>query len=64
MLWRDGCESFNPYAKGRKLRQSGRLSKVRSATTTSAGFWQNDGLIADGRDMGTVVFPNAQVKLF
>ena len=27
-------------------------------------FAQNDGLIADGRDMGTVVFPDAQVKLF
>ena len=27
-------------------------------------FAKNDGLIADGRDMGTVVFPNAQVKLF
>lgn len=24
----------------------------------------NKGLIADGRDMGTVVFPNAQVKVF
>lgn len=23
-----------------------------------------DGLVADGRDMGTVVFPNAQVKIF
>ena len=27
-------------------------------------FAKNDGLIADGRDMGTVVFPDAQVKLF
>ena len=27
-------------------------------------FAKNEGLIADGRDMGTVVFPNAQVKLF
>lgn len=27
-------------------------------------FAKNDGLIADGRDMGTVVFPEAQVKLF
>lgn len=27
-------------------------------------FAQGNGLIADGRDMGTVVFPNAQVKLF
>lgn len=27
-------------------------------------FSKGKGLIADGRDMGTVVFPNAQVKLF
>lgn len=27
-------------------------------------FSKENGLIADGRDMGTVVFPNAQVKLF
>ena len=27
-------------------------------------FVSEEGLIADGRDMGTVVFPNAQVKLF
>ena len=27
-------------------------------------FAKNHGLIADGRDMGTVVFPDAQVKLF
>lgn len=27
-------------------------------------FAQHAGLIADGRDMGTVVFPQAQVKLF
>lgn len=27
-------------------------------------FAQHRGLIADGRDMGTVVFPQAQVKLF
>ncbi|PJG81999.1 (d)CMP kinase [Caviibacterium pharyngocola] len=27
-------------------------------------FAEHGGLIADGRDMGTVVFPNAQVKLF
>ncbi|MDY0620685.1 (d)CMP kinase [Pasteurella multocida] len=27
-------------------------------------FSTENGLIADGRDMGTVVFPNAQVKLF
>lgn len=27
-------------------------------------FAQGEGLIADGRDMGTVVFPNAQAKLY
>lgn len=27
-------------------------------------FAQSPGLVADGRDMGTVVFPNADVKLF
>ena len=39
--------------------------KVRSALLQlQQDFGKNDGLIADGRDMGTVVFPNAQVKLF
>jgi len=28
------------------------------------GFRQSPGLVADGRDMGTVVFPDAPVKLF
>jgi cytidylate kinase len=28
------------------------------------GFKQSPGLVADGRDMGTVVFPEAQVKIF
>lgn len=27
-------------------------------------FRQNPGLVADGRDMGTTVFPNAQLKIF
>lgn len=27
-------------------------------------FRQNPGLIADGRDMGSIVFPNAQAKIF
>lgn len=28
------------------------------------GFREAPGLIADGRDMGTVVFPDAPVKIF
>ena len=39
--------------------------EVRSALLQlQQDFAKNDGLIADGRDMGTIVFPNAQVKLF
>ena len=39
--------------------------EIRSALLQlQQDFAKNDGLIADGRDMGTVVFPNAQVKLF
>ena len=28
------------------------------------GFYSSKGLVADGRDMGTVVFPNAKLKIF
>ncbi|WP_150539115.1 (d)CMP kinase [Actinobacillus vicugnae] len=39
--------------------------KVRDALLQrQRDFSSPNGLIADGRDMGTVVFPNAQVKLF
>ncbi|MEG9499631.1 (d)CMP kinase [Mannheimia indoligenes] len=39
--------------------------KVREALLErQRAFSTEKGLIADGRDMGTVVFPNAQIKLF
>lgn len=39
--------------------------KVRKAVLQrQRDFSTEQGLIADGRDMGTVVFPNAQIKLF
>ena len=38
---------------------------VRNALLTrQRAFCQKPGLIADGRDMGTVVFPNAELKIF
>jgi len=41
------------------------LPKVRSALLDKQrAFRQPPGLIADGRDMGTVVFPDAPVKVF
>lgn len=39
--------------------------KVRAALLQrQKDFAQSPGLVADGRDMGTTVFPNAQVKIF
>ncbi|VGM94802.1 Cytidylate kinase [uncultured Avibacterium sp.] len=41
------------------------LPQVRAALLQLQQSFANEkGLIADGRDMGTVVFPDAQVKLF
>lgn len=41
------------------------LPKVRDALLQKQrDFRQSPGLIADGRDMGSVVFPDAQVKIF
>ncbi len=41
------------------------LPLVREALLTrQRGFRQYPGLVADGRDMGTVVFPDAKVKIF
>ncbi len=41
------------------------FSKVRTALLQlQRNFAKGKGLIADGRDMGTIVFPNAQIKLF
>ncbi len=41
------------------------LPRVREALLRRQRSFSNEqGLVADGRDMGTVVFPNAEVKIF
>ncbi len=41
------------------------LGEVRSALSRlQLGFRRPPGLVADGRDMGTVVFPDAELKIF
>ena len=41
------------------------LPSIREALLRrQRGFKQTPGLVADGRDMGTVVFPEAEVKIF
>ncbi|MGH8479625.1 MAG: (d)CMP kinase [Gammaproteobacteria bacterium] len=41
------------------------LPEVRAALLSAQkGFRRDPGLVADGRDMGTVVFPDARLKVF
>lgn len=50
---------------GQAASQIASLQGVRDALLArQKAFRQPPGLIADGRDMGTVVFPDAQVKIF
>ncbi len=50
---------------GNAASQIARYPQVRQALLTrQREFCRSPGLIADGRDMGTVVFPAAQVKIY
>ena len=47
----------------RRLRRSRRCPSVRQALVAmQLGFRKAPGLVADGRDMGTVIFPDAAVQ--
>ncbi|MDZ4298425.1 MAG: (d)CMP kinase [Moraxellaceae bacterium] len=50
---------------GRLASQVAALPKVRTALLArQQAFCELPGLVADGRDMGTVVFPHAELKVF
>ena len=50
---------------GNMASQIAALPTVRQALyALQLGFRKAPGLVADGRDMGTVIFPNAQLKVF
>jgi cytidylate kinase len=50
---------------GQHASEVARMASVRQALLTrQRGFRQPPGLVADGRDMGTVVFPDAGLKVF
>ena len=52
-------------AVGDKASEIARLPTVRAALLgRQRGFRRLPGLVADGRDMGTVVFPDALLKVF
>ena len=51
--------------RGRQASRVGALPSVRSALLSrQRQFAESPGLVADGRDMGTVVFPDARLKVF
>jgi len=50
---------------GRRASQVAAIPKVRDALLgLQKGFRTAPGLVADGRDMGTIVFPDAMLKVF
>jgi cytidylate kinase len=61
----DVSNEIRTEAAGGKASQVAVLPGVRAALLkTQHAFASLPGLVADGRDMGTVVFPDAQAKLF
>ncbi len=61
----DVTDDIRTEEVGAVASQIASLARVREALLRrQRAFQENPGLIADGRDMGTVVFPDAVVKLF
>jgi len=65
----DGKEDITRDLRSEKTAKA--ASKISSLKETRSnllelqrGFYTTKGLVADGRDMGTVVFPNAKLKIF
>ncbi len=58
-------EGVRSEACGVRASEVARMPKVRAALLQRQhGFRQPPGLVADGRDMGTIVFPDAALKVF
>ncbi|MEK6244050.1 MAG: (d)CMP kinase [Pseudomonadota bacterium] len=61
----DVTENLREEAVGDRASEIARLPAVRAALLErQRGFRRPPGLVADGRDMGTVVFPDAVLKVF
>ena len=65
----EGSEDITGKLRSEKTAKA--ASKISSLKETrnnllelQRGFYTSKGLVADGRDMGTVVFPNAKLKIF
>jgi cytidylate kinase len=61
----DVTEKVREEAGGLRASEVARIPEVRAALLArQRAFRQAPGLVADGRDMGTVVFPDAVLKVF
>lgn len=61
----DVTDTLRTEAIGDRASEIARLPAVRTALLQrQRGFRRPPGLVADGRDMGTVVFPDALLKVF
>ncbi|QKT04784.1 (d)CMP kinase [Ectothiorhodospiraceae bacterium 2226] len=67
-VWLDGAEvghELRSEASGAAASQVAALPAVREALVDrQRAFRAPPGLVADGRDMGTVIFPDAELKIF
>lgn len=62
---RDVSEEIRTEACGERASRVAALPAVRTALVgLQRGFRRPPGLVADGRDMGTVIFPDAELKVF
>lgn len=63
--WEDVTEAIRAEAVGNMASRIAVLPGLRrSLLELQRGFRRPPGLVADGRDMGTVVFPDAALKVF
>jgi len=61
----DVTEVIRTEKMGNAASKVGALGTVRTALLSrQRAFREPPGLVADGRDMGTVVFPDAKIKIF
>ena len=67
-IWLDGddvTDALRTEAAGMAASRVSSVPQVRQALTgLQLGFRSLPGLVADGRDMGTVIFPGARLKVF
>lgn len=61
----DVTEAIRTEKMGNSASKVGAIPSVRTALLgRQQAFREAPGLVADGRDMGTIVFPDAEVKIF